>query len=149
MLEGVDHLQADVFLHVVEARDVVEAQRGFLLHDPLVSGGPAFGFGGWFLAAGAAARRGVLTTVFFLRVLAVARQLEQLGRHLPPAFSEFRALGGLAQLEHRPGRLEQVDPRRVPLARAAGVEALLLVALEGIPSHGHFFILDFGFWICD
>ncbi len=46
VLERIDHLQADVFLHVVEAGDIAEAQGRFFAHDPLLGGSFALRFAG-------------------------------------------------------------------------------------------------------
>ena len=145
VLERVDHLQADVFLDVVKAGNVIEAQGRLFLDDPLVGRRSAFRFGRLFAgpAAAGAPRQRRLPAILLLRGVAVLRQVEQLLAHLAPRRAQVLALGRLAQLEHRPGRLEQVNPRRVPLPGPPGVEPLLLIALELVPGNGHGWILDF------
>ena len=36
MLEGIDHLHADVLLHILKAGDIVEFDSWFLFYEPLV-----------------------------------------------------------------------------------------------------------------
>ena len=146
VLEGVDHPQADVFLDIVQAGDIVESQRGFLLNDPLIGGGGGVGVGR-LLAHGRGARaRGRGAAMILLRVVAVAGQVQQFGGHVAPALAQFLALGFLAERQHRAGRLQQIDAGRIPLPGPAGIQALLTIPLECILGHGHDPMLPYCRW---
>ena len=54
-----------------------------------------------------------------------------------PALAQLLALGFFTEHGHRPRRLQQVNPRRIPLPRPSGVEALLPIPLERVPGDGH------------
>src|SRR5215212_4980167 len=99
MLEGINHLQADVFLHSIEAGHVVEFDVGLFFDDPLRGGFFSLALGGrfarWTAAATTANLR--LAAVFFFGFFAIAGQLEQFGGHVAAALLELFALGFLGE----------------------------------------------------
>ena len=138
--ERVEHFEANVLLHVVQAGDVVEGQVGAFLQCPGVA------VGGFFVvvrtlgrgrgSAGSTARRRGRPRASTLGVggLAVVGQFQQLRSRLLTGVLKLAAAGLFRQLDHAAGGLQQVGPGRLPLAGPTGVEALLFVTLEAVPG---------------
>jgi len=136
MLEGVNHFQADVFLHAVQAGHVIEFDAGLFFDDPLRCRFFSLALGGRFARLAAATTANLrLAAIFFFGFFAIARQLEQFGRHVTTALLELFALGFLGEKRHRPRCFKEINARGIPLAGAARVETLLSIAFESIPGN--------------
>ena len=136
VLERVDHLQADVFLDVVQPRDVVEPERRLLLHDPLarreaVSPSSISRCRPRDSLHRCAATPQVGAPLLLLRLSQSRASSSSRVADLRRAALQLLALGLLARAPTiARAASSRYMPRRIPLPRAARVEALLPIPLE-------------------
>ncbi len=102
--EGVDHLQADIFLYVVQPGDVFEADGRFVFDDPVRDIRPGIVL--LFALAGGA--RSTPLAAGLVHPVAVLGQIDQLRRQLFMLPLGLGRLGRPGQLQHALGRVDQI-----------------------------------------
>ena len=83
-----------------------------------------------------------MLAIFGFRFVAIAGEFQETSSSLSAGFAEFLALRFIGERNHRSGGFQEINPGGVPLPGAAGVEALLAIALECVARNRHGRILE-------